>query len=185
MRVGNHRGSLVIRIEPFEGVQRGVAIIESLWPNDAFEEGRGVNVLTGADAVAPTGGAAFHDNRVWIRSAVGDGLVPSRLEFMYVRDRACPFPSRVQVRTGPGSYRPLRRLARLRHGRPQGSPLQEPVQAPEHRQVSERQGHPGAEDVELGVQGLDLAPDLALEFGELLVDLCELLVDLCEPLFDL
>ena len=68
VRVGNRRGSLVIRIEPFEGVQRGVAIIESLWPNDAFEEGRGVNVLTGADAVAPTGGAAFHDNRVWIRS---------------------------------------------------------------------------------------------------------------------
>ena len=70
VRVGNDRGSLVIRIEPFEGVQRGVAIIESLWPNDAFEEGRGVNVLTGADAVAPTGGAAFHDNRVWIRSAL-------------------------------------------------------------------------------------------------------------------
>ena len=69
VRVGNDRGSLVIRVEPFEGVQRGVAIIESLWPNDAFEEGRGVNVLTGADAVAPTGGAAFHDNRVWIRSA--------------------------------------------------------------------------------------------------------------------
>ena len=68
VRVGNHRGSLVIRIEPFEGLQRGVAIIESLWPNDAFEEGRGVNVLTGADAVAPTGGAAFHDNRVWIRT---------------------------------------------------------------------------------------------------------------------
>ena len=67
VRVGNRRGALVIRIEPFEGVQRGVAIIESLWPNDAFEEGRGVNVLTGADAVAPTGGAAFHDNRVWIR----------------------------------------------------------------------------------------------------------------------
>ena len=25
------------------------------------------NVLTGADAVAPYGGAAFHDNRVWLR----------------------------------------------------------------------------------------------------------------------
>ena len=69
VRVGNERGSLVIRIEPFEGVQRGVVIIESIWPNDAFEEGRGVNVLTGADAVAPIGGAAFHDNRVWIRRA--------------------------------------------------------------------------------------------------------------------
>ena len=75
VRVGNDRGSLVIDVEPFEGVQRGVVIIESLWPNDAFEEGRGVNVLTGADAVAPIGGAAFHDNRVWIRSC-GGGACP-------------------------------------------------------------------------------------------------------------
>jgi hypothetical protein len=28
---------------------------------------RGINTLTGADAVAPFGGAAFHDNKVWIR----------------------------------------------------------------------------------------------------------------------
>jgi hypothetical protein len=26
-------------------------------------------VLTGAEAVAPIGGAAFHDNKVWIRKA--------------------------------------------------------------------------------------------------------------------
>ena len=67
VRVGNGRGALVIHAEAFEGVQRGVVIIESIWPNDAFEGGKGVNVLTGADAVAPMGGAAFHDNRVWIR----------------------------------------------------------------------------------------------------------------------
>ena len=67
VRVGNDRGSLLIDVEPFEGVRRGVVIVESIWPNDAFEEGKGVNVLTGADAVAPIGGAAFHDNRVWIR----------------------------------------------------------------------------------------------------------------------
>ena len=28
-----------------------------------------VIVLTGAEAVAPIGGAAFHDNKVWIRKA--------------------------------------------------------------------------------------------------------------------
>ncbi|WP_197019216.1 molybdopterin-containing oxidoreductase family protein [Thioalkalivibrio sp. HK1] len=66
--IGNRRGNLVIRIEPFEGLQRGVVVIEGLWPNEAFEEGKGVNVLTGADAAAPTGGCAFHDNRVWIRA---------------------------------------------------------------------------------------------------------------------
>jgi hypothetical protein len=27
-------------------------------------------MLTGAEAVAPIGGAAFHDNKVWIRKAV-------------------------------------------------------------------------------------------------------------------
>ena len=27
----------------------------------------GINTLTGADSIAPLGGAAFHDNRVWIR----------------------------------------------------------------------------------------------------------------------
>ena len=69
VRLGNDRGTLIIHVEPFEGIQRGVVIIESVWPNDAFEGGKGVNVLTGADPVAPMGGAAFHDNRVWIRAA--------------------------------------------------------------------------------------------------------------------
>ena len=31
--------------------------------------GQGINLLTGADAVAPVGGCAFHDNRIWIRAA--------------------------------------------------------------------------------------------------------------------
>jgi hypothetical protein len=48
-------------------VRRGVVIAEGIWPNDAFEDGEGINVLTGADQLAPFGGAAFHDNRVWIR----------------------------------------------------------------------------------------------------------------------
>ena len=69
VRLGNDRGDLVIHVELFNGVQRGVVIVESIWPNHAFEEGKGINVLTGADAVAPVGGCAFHDNRVWIRAA--------------------------------------------------------------------------------------------------------------------
>ena len=69
VRVGNDRGDLVIHAQCFEGVQAGVVIVESIWPNEAFEEGVGINLLTGADAVAPLGGAAFHDNRVWIRPA--------------------------------------------------------------------------------------------------------------------
>ncbi len=69
VRIGNDRGDLVIHAQCFDGVQRGVVIVESIWPNEAFEEGVGINFLTGADAVAPVGGAAFHDNRVWIRPA--------------------------------------------------------------------------------------------------------------------
>ena len=68
VRLGNGRGELVIHVELFDGVQRGVVIVESIWPNAAFRDGVGINVLTGADPVAPVGGAAFHDNAVWIRA---------------------------------------------------------------------------------------------------------------------
>jgi len=53
----------------FEGVRRGVLVAESLWPNSAYADGRGINCLTGADSIAPFGGAAFHDNKVWLRRA--------------------------------------------------------------------------------------------------------------------
>ncbi len=66
-RVGNRRGSLLIDTEPFDGVGRGVVIVEGVWPNRAFLEGIGINVLTGADPAAPVGGAAFHDTAVWVR----------------------------------------------------------------------------------------------------------------------
>ena len=55
----------------FDGVRRGVLIAESLWPNTAYADGRGINTLTGADSIAPFGGAAFHDNKVWLRKAAG------------------------------------------------------------------------------------------------------------------
>ncbi|EKS33738.1 molybdopterin-containing oxidoreductase family protein [Afipia clevelandensis] len=67
--LGNPRGEVRLHAKIFEGVRRGVLIAESIWPNSAFEDGRGINTLTGADPVAPYGGAAFHDNRVWIKPA--------------------------------------------------------------------------------------------------------------------
>lgn len=69
VRLGNERGSLLIAVEPFDGVQPEVLVVESVWPNAAFEEGVGINVLTSADAGAPRGGAVFHDTAVWIRPA--------------------------------------------------------------------------------------------------------------------
>ena len=64
--LSNDRGAVRVHVRLFEGVRHGVLIAESIWPNDAYPDGRGINTLTGADAVAPYGGAAFHDNRVAI-----------------------------------------------------------------------------------------------------------------------
>lgn len=67
--LGNLRGQVRIHAQVFAGLQRGVLVSEGIWPNDAFEDGRGINTLTGADSPAPFGGAAFHDNRVWLKKA--------------------------------------------------------------------------------------------------------------------
>jgi anaerobic selenocysteine-containing dehydrogenase len=67
IRLGNRRGAVRLHARLFDGVRRGVLIAESLWPNSAYADGRGINTLTGADPVAPFGGAAFHDNKVWLK----------------------------------------------------------------------------------------------------------------------
>ncbi len=69
VEIGNPRGELVLHARLFDGVKRGVLIAEGIWPNSAHIRGEGINVLTGADQIAPYGGAAFHDNRVWLRPA--------------------------------------------------------------------------------------------------------------------
>lgn len=65
--MGNERGQVILNATLFSGLPRGVLISEGLWDNAAFRDGKGINVLTGADSVAPYGGAAFHDNHVWLR----------------------------------------------------------------------------------------------------------------------
>jgi anaerobic selenocysteine-containing dehydrogenase len=68
IRMGNERGAIVLHAESYAGVQRGVVIVESIAPNDMFEGGEGINTLTSAVQAAPYGGAAFHDNHVWIKA---------------------------------------------------------------------------------------------------------------------
>lgn len=68
--LGNTRGQTTLKVKLFEGLQRGVLIAESIHPNRSHIGGKGINMLTGADAVAPVGGAAFHDNKVWVKKAV-------------------------------------------------------------------------------------------------------------------
>jgi anaerobic selenocysteine-containing dehydrogenase len=69
VRLGNRRGVVRLHAKLFDGVRRGVLIAESLWPNSAYPDGRGINTLTGADPIAPFGGAAFHDNKVWLKKS--------------------------------------------------------------------------------------------------------------------
>ncbi len=68
--LGNRRGEATLTARLIEGLRRGVLIAESIHPNRAHPGGRGINSLTGSDAVAPHGGAAFHDNKVWVRKEV-------------------------------------------------------------------------------------------------------------------
>jgi hypothetical protein len=58
-----------VHARPFDGLQRGVVVIESIWPNSAFEEGLGVNALVSAEPGPPKGGGTFHDTAVWLRPA--------------------------------------------------------------------------------------------------------------------
>ena len=67
--LGNTRGQVRLHAKLFDGLRRGVLIAESIWPNSAYADGCGINTLTGADSIAPYGGAAFHDNKVWVRRA--------------------------------------------------------------------------------------------------------------------
>ena len=67
VRLGNQRGEVVVHVRPRDGQQRGVVVVEGLWPNRHFENGLGINALTSADPAWPNGGAAFHDTAVWIR----------------------------------------------------------------------------------------------------------------------
>jgi anaerobic selenocysteine-containing dehydrogenase len=69
VRLGNRRGTVIVHARAFDGLQRGVVVVEGIWPNHAFEEGIGINALTSADAGLPNGGAVFHDTAVWVRAA--------------------------------------------------------------------------------------------------------------------
>lgn len=69
VRIGNRQGSVLVHVRPTEGVRRGTVIVESIWPNHAFVEGIGINLLVSAEAGMPNGGAVFHDTAVWLRKA--------------------------------------------------------------------------------------------------------------------
>ena len=60
---------MVLNVSIFSGLQTNVVVVESVWPNSAFEEGVGINTLISAEAGPPNGGAVFHDTAIWIKPA--------------------------------------------------------------------------------------------------------------------
>jgi anaerobic selenocysteine-containing dehydrogenase len=69
VKIGSARGQVILHAKAHDGQRRGVLIAEGLWPNEAHEDGCGINTLTGSDQPAPAGGGSYHDNRVWMRKA--------------------------------------------------------------------------------------------------------------------
>ncbi len=56
VRVGSRRGEVRLKVQVKAVAVPGILIAEGIWPNAAHEDGKGINTLTGADAVAPFGG---------------------------------------------------------------------------------------------------------------------------------
>jgi len=72
VRLGNGRGTVRLHVRVSEAAPPGVIISEGLWENRDFLDGRGINTLTSDESVAPFGGAAFHDVRVWAKAEAGE-----------------------------------------------------------------------------------------------------------------
>ena len=70
--LGNVRGETTLTARIFDGVRRGVLIAESVHPNRTHIGGRGINMLTGAEAVARS--AVLHS--MTTRSGSGRSRLP-------------------------------------------------------------------------------------------------------------
>ena len=70
VKLGNERGEVIVHVKPQDGQQRGVVVVEGIWPNKHFENGIGINAITSSQPGWPNGGAVFHDTAVWIRKVI-------------------------------------------------------------------------------------------------------------------
>lgn len=66
--LGNAQGTVTVHVRLVSGLQPGVVVVESVWPNADFAGGVGINALTSDAPAAPNGGAVFHDTAVWMRA---------------------------------------------------------------------------------------------------------------------
>ena len=53
VELSNRRGAVRLHAKLFDGLRRGVLVAESIWPNDAHADGRGINTLTGMPWLVP------------------------------------------------------------------------------------------------------------------------------------
>ncbi|MDP6969214.1 MAG: molybdopterin-dependent oxidoreductase [Gammaproteobacteria bacterium] len=65
--IGNRHGEVCLPVKATRGLLPGTLVCESLWPNKAFKQGMGINLLTSAHEAFPNGGAVFHDTSVWLK----------------------------------------------------------------------------------------------------------------------
>ena len=68
----NSLAGIVLHAEVFDDVQKGVVVIDSIWPNASFEDGLPVNALISAEPGKTNDGAIFHDTAVWIQAFHND-----------------------------------------------------------------------------------------------------------------
>jgi len=68
--LANRQGEVLVHARVADGMQPGVIVVESVWPNADFPDGMGINVLTSDAPAAPNGGAVFHDTSVAVRAVV-------------------------------------------------------------------------------------------------------------------
>ncbi|MEM9356142.1 MAG: molybdopterin-dependent oxidoreductase [Pseudomonadota bacterium] len=69
VRIGNARGSVILKATIDDGQKVQTLIVEGIWPAESFEEKQAINTLIGADPVPPNGGVGFHDTAVWLHAA--------------------------------------------------------------------------------------------------------------------
>lgn len=67
IELGNARGRVRLHARPAPAQHPDTVVVESIWPNDAWAGGVGLNQLLSADPAPPNGGAAIHDTAVNIR----------------------------------------------------------------------------------------------------------------------
>jgi len=68
VRIGNEQGSVLLNAISAKGQHEDTVVVEGIWPNSAFLEGKGINTLVSSEPGYPNNGAVFHDTSVWLKA---------------------------------------------------------------------------------------------------------------------